>query len=200
MPKDLAPIDPIPIEEWIDASDAARELITIVQDRRRLCDAYQSLLRTDEPRGFLHGDLKLDNVLLGKDGPRLIDWELSGYGPTNYDLASIVAALLDTWVRSIRASPNTNLTDWAAMAGVPLSVVSTTIRVLLTAYAGSLKRPGLDLPTFERVVGSVSGCLVLRAWTSAGFENELGVINRLRLLIAEALVERPNAVFADLAW
>lgn len=41
----------------------------------------------------VHGDLHAENVVVGHDGPRLLDLELGGWGPASYDLAPAVVAV-----------------------------------------------------------------------------------------------------------
>ncbi len=52
-------------------------------------------VRTD---GLCHGDMRLDNLLFGRD-PQLVlvDWELSGLGATIWDVACLLANFVDFW-------------------------------------------------------------------------------------------------------
>ncbi len=44
-------------------------------------------------RCIVHGDLHSDNVLVGPDGPLLVDLELAGVGPASFDVAPSVVAV-----------------------------------------------------------------------------------------------------------
>lgn len=62
----------------------------------RLSTARQALSAKDLPRGMLHGDPFVDNVLInqlegGKVSAALVDWEDSAIGPLVYDLAVAAA-------------------------------------------------------------------------------------------------------------
>lgn len=89
----------------------------------RLAGAVRDALRrsTGSPRVLAHGDFSLDQVVLGADGPVLLDLDHAGTAPAAADLGSLVATVL--------ADP--------ARAGAALSV----LQALSTGYADRLEVP-----------------------------------------------------------
>jgi aminoglycoside phosphotransferase (APT) family kinase protein len=77
-------------ERWERAKD--REVRQVTDVARWLAE------RIPRPPGatLVHGDLKLDNVMLDPDDPRrvvaVLDWEMAGLGPRELDLAWLVFA------------------------------------------------------------------------------------------------------------
>jgi aminoglycoside phosphotransferase (APT) family kinase protein len=71
----------------------------------------------DQVRGgaMVHGDLHVDNVLVGERGPVLLDLELSGWGPRAYDAAPTV-----TFTRWFDR-PASDLAAFDAAYGAPLT-------------------------------------------------------------------------------
>lgn len=72
-------------------------------------------------RAIVHGDLHAGNVIVGTEGPVLTDLELSGWGPTSYDVAATAVAVgrygrpvadLDAFVDAYGADPR----RWAGFA------------------------------------------------------------------------------------
>lgn len=63
---------------------------------------------------FIHGDFKPDNLLISKNGSStaLVDWENSGIGHPDFDLASLLAGLIFVSVRSVVKEDDT---DWISL-------------------------------------------------------------------------------------
>ncbi len=94
------------------------EIVAMVEEiagDRLLLESFDWLTRAWRPQAMTHGDVKFDNVLAGRDGMRLIDWELAGLGLPSWDLAGIVDGLVvpglvglderDPWALAEAASP-----------------------------------------------------------------------------------------------
>lgn len=59
-----------------------------------LRDRYESAAASDPlGRAVVHGDLHAENVVVGAEGPLLLDLELGGWGPASYDTAPAVLAV-----------------------------------------------------------------------------------------------------------
>ncbi len=82
----LAAVAPFPIDD-----PQAR----FVRDRAVVLAAGWPEVVATDPGGtaLVHGDLHVDNVLVGADGPLLADLELAGVGPPSYDVAPAVVAV-----------------------------------------------------------------------------------------------------------
>lgn len=65
------------------------------QHRAIVLTAQASLRKISAPKRFLHGDLKLDNLIQSPDERiRLIDWECSGLGHLEEDMGSFLASII----------------------------------------------------------------------------------------------------------
>ena len=62
----------------------ARRLVLL-----RELDVVEGLVSADTALGWIHGDVRLDNVVVGAQGVRgVIDWGRSAMGPVHYDVAA----------------------------------------------------------------------------------------------------------------
>jgi len=68
---------------------------SFVRDRAAALAATWPEVVAADPGGvaLVHGDLHVDNVIVGPDGPLLADLELAGVGPSSYDVAPAVVAV-----------------------------------------------------------------------------------------------------------
>jgi hypothetical protein len=53
------------------------------------------------PFTLLHGDLRLDNLFFGADGPAFTDWQSPARGPALYDVAYFLTATLEPSARAV---------------------------------------------------------------------------------------------------
>ncbi len=83
----------------VDVGATSEEEIGVLRRHAaRLEDVWQAALSAAAANGddlrtgaVVHGDLHVDNVVVGRDGPIAIDLELAGWGPRAYDAAPTVA-------------------------------------------------------------------------------------------------------------
>lgn len=72
---------------WAAAAETARALAAAAGRGDPVDDADRAV----DGGAVLHGDLHAGNVVIGRDGPVLVDLELAGWGPRAYDAAPTVA-------------------------------------------------------------------------------------------------------------
>jgi len=83
---------------------------------RRLEPTWRDALADAGADGaVVHGDLHAGNVVVGRDGPVLVDLELAGWGPPAYDAAPTVAFV--RWY----GSPEGDATAFDAAYGAPIT-------------------------------------------------------------------------------
>ncbi|MBX3313065.1 MAG: phosphotransferase [Actinobacteria bacterium] len=94
-PGGLDPFDPIAHILTVvgDCGDDAD--VCFVRDRAEELRGPFGRAAAEDPLGasVVHGDLHAGNVVVGEDGPRLLDLELGGWGPASYDTAPAVVAV-----------------------------------------------------------------------------------------------------------
>ena len=81
-------------------SGGAVELLVALQRSAPLCAHLDRLCAPPEPQTFVHGDVRLENVLVGgPSGLRLVDWEFAGAGEGAWDVALAMASALGVVAR-----------------------------------------------------------------------------------------------------
>lgn len=101
----LPRIDPIPIDIWLQLTDAARDVVRWVQSRPRVAATYESATTRAEPSGLINADLKPDNILYSNGTLMVVDWELAGVGPVGLDIGAALGSILIAWLQA-PASPD----------------------------------------------------------------------------------------------
>lgn len=193
-------LDPIDIRFWVTSSPAACTLITYVQERARLNEAFHHALDGAGPQGLVHGDLKLDNVLTSSDGCVIIDWECCGWGSLGWDLGALVGSMITLWVDlfSLRARGPIN----GSINGnaLPLDDLQRVVRRFLGHYLEHAGRCGLFAPDRECVAVHSAAWIVGRTWAEATQMHQLAPFHLMRLVVAEALVDNPRDILGDTVW
>lgn len=89
------------------------------------------------PVGLIHGDCKLDNVIIGDDGAiRLIDWEMARWGDPSWDLAALSHRLLIDQGAAAAGHLARLAADYAQAVSVPAQPIA--LRVPLYGAAWTL--------------------------------------------------------------
>ena len=125
-----------PAEILREASAANREILRIIHGSRRFCSELYALRAAWRATAFVHGDLRAENVLLGSgDGVWIVDWELSGIGDPAWDVGSVFASFLMSWIVSLPFVPGVAIEELARTARTPLSRIRPAIGGFWSAYA-----------------------------------------------------------------
>lgn len=107
---------------WLEGDRAIDGIVDAVMAEHALCSVHEAFRACWRPEVPMHGDVKFDNVLVGRTGgnPRhrlvLVDWELAGLGLAAWDLAGIVDGLLVPTVAEAGAGAVFDALDGAAAA------------------------------------------------------------------------------------
>jgi aminoglycoside phosphotransferase (APT) family kinase protein len=178
-------LDPVEVEFWMDMGPGAQEMVADLQQNPKLGAALNRALAGDGTPGLIHGDLKLDNVLLGSREPRLVDWECCGRGAIETDLGAIIGSLVMIWCD--RWSPQT------ASATPSLDDILAAASAFLGAYADR-RELGLDR---GRAAAFVAAWIVGRSWVESAFARRAVPSHGMRLVIAEELIDHPDLLFGN---
>lgn len=198
----LPEIDPVDLHTWLQATPATREFIVRLQASSILNNALQMSLNGDGPRSFLHGDIKLDNILWDAETKSLylIDWELCGTGPSGWDLASVLGSLVLLWSDCLALEPGSSVGAWIKGGAIPLDDLYDAVCMFMLQYLAIAKTNGMALPSRDTLAAYIAAWLISRTWAETSHALTLSAFQVLRLVIAESIVRSPNKLFGALVW
>ncbi|HUJ60089.1 MAG TPA: aminoglycoside phosphotransferase family protein [Kofleriaceae bacterium] len=145
-------------------SMANMELIRILQRSEPTCRALDALRTSWSPAIVQHGDLKSDNVLVGRSAPwqvAVIDWELVQRGEAAWDVGAILHDVLLAWIQSMPVARGA-ADDYVAKAALPLAATRPFVHGLWDGYSAA--RPGLPAGFLARAVACAAGRLLQTAY------------------------------------
>lgn len=189
----LPELDPIPASAWLDSPASSRLLLGRLHRRELLCAALRDVAAAPGPRGLIHGDLKVDNVLSSPTGPVVLDWELAGHGAVGWDLGSVAGSIVALWLASLDLDDD-RPEAWFDTAAVPYREVGEAARQLVADYRKHARGP---VPSRSTLATHTAAWLVGRSWVESLFRPQVDPRHLLRLVIAEGLVRRPEALFGE---
>ena len=144
-----------PHELLLDLSEAAQELVALVQATPSLCDALRGVAATGADGALVHGDLRWDNCLaVAAPASRrrtrllLVDWELGGRGDAAFDVGTVLGEYLRVWVISITILDPGDPARLLSLARYPLRSMKPAIAAFWNAYRAASPR----CPPLRRVV------------------------------------------------
>ena len=143
-------------------SPAALEIIQRVQSEDGLMARLDAVAASWQATTIVHGDVKLDNILLQDAAPAgadastqrvyLVDWELVQRGDPAWDVGGALRDFIFFWV--IFMQPNLEPDDMAAQARFPLDVLQPAIRRLWAGYrAAAGEQPQAAEALLQRAIG-----------------------------------------------
>jgi aminoglycoside phosphotransferase (APT) family kinase protein len=138
-PAPLACVDELDPDEAAALPGESLELIAELQSTPRLLGELDELRRRPAARTFVHGDVKLDNILAPDDGRavvRFVDWERAGAGDPALDLGALAGDYLFRWLRSVEPARGRPLLEWLAGARVPRTRAAAAVSAALDGYEG----------------------------------------------------------------
>jgi hypothetical protein len=183
--------DSIPLERFADSPRSYHEFIALMQVDERLGQSLNGLRDSWQENVFIHGDLKLDNIMQqtkpGRDSRVfLVDWELSGAGDPHWDIGCLISSYLYTRLE---------LLSQVAQDGVLATELSKgimdAIRALFASYSTShLVGPRVSL---SRAMQWAAGALLMRTEILLPLRRELAAIDLAAIhLAAQILLGEPE--------
>lgn len=126
--------------------EAGTFVATFVMQDSAIRHSLRHLAVSWQQQSVVHGDLKLENVLTSSERqlPYVVDWEMSGMGEPNWDIATLIASWFSSEI--IRQG-----TDETSLDAVPSLSFTAAVSALLDAH-GMAK----DVSSFDRLVRFVS--------------------------------------------
>jgi len=139
----------------LDLSAGAQDLVARLQASEAVCDRLRELRDAGSDGALMHGDVRWENCLaVAPRGSRrrtrllLVDWELAGPGAAGYDVGTVIAEYLRSWVGSIPIVEPADPGRLVARAGHPLRRMQPAMHAFWSAYRLANPRP----PELRRVV------------------------------------------------
>ncbi|MGZ5127829.1 MAG: phosphotransferase family protein, partial [Burkholderiales bacterium] len=151
-------IDSAELEEMKRPS--VRRMVELVRREAGVIDALVRLKAEWRNETLIHGDAKLDNVLVRTDRrPRVwfVDWAFSGIGDPAWDVGTIVHSCLVVWLHGMRFTRERAFDQAIECSAIPLQRVRTLTRALISSYQRG-----------RRLSAPVAGAFTRRAFLFAG--------------------------------
>jgi hypothetical protein len=124
------------LKQLSDYSAASLAVIRIIQENDVFERTLEFLTGQWQASVIIHNDVKWDNVVITRGRPRvrLVDWESATLGDPAWDIGSVLAAYLTTWVRSIPVIGVQPPDGFAALASVDLNSTFAAQSAFWAAY------------------------------------------------------------------
>lgn len=94
-------------ESYMHFSSGAQEIIQLTQRNENYTQHLEQLRQGWKCNGIIHNDFKPDNLLFTQnaeeqlDQPKVIDWEMCGWGDVRWDVGTLWAAVLKVWIDAV---------------------------------------------------------------------------------------------------
>lgn len=194
---------------------------TVTADGLRFYSLYQrydslrkaiaELSNALQPCCLVHGDLKLNNILLHKDWQqkhsratrndstliRLIDWERGTWGDPAFDLGTIIASYLQMWLESLIVGKNIDIKTSMGLATTPLTLIQPSTAALTDAYLHNSPKILENYPDFLLRVTQCAGLsIILQILAMVELRQYFGNKGICMLQVAKSLLCHPNQSIA----
>lgn len=187
-----------------DGADRAsmRALLEIVQREPALGQALARVAQGWQVQAFIHGDAKLDNVLVRMTRrPRiwLIDWAFAGEGDPAWDIGSVIRSCLLLWIFGIAFRRGEPLREAAARSVFPLELVRSFTAAFLSSYLDARSLSGKASSVFIRRACIHAGAAMIQSALADARARERLTLRQLAMLqMSIDLIERPESAVGDL--
>ncbi len=172
------------------------ELIRMIQKYPSLAQALNQMRARWLPVCPIHGDLKLDNIILGETGKlQIIDWESSCMGPPEYDLGTLVGSYLDYWLESVDFAAQTEPEEWFLNAKLPFGRITEWFSHFWESYVAGLSAQPRNLAAMQLdLLRYVGVYFIDRAFVFLQTHGVLSVRAIARVQIGKNLVVSPHSI------
>lgn len=173
-----------------NVSPANIRLLEAVQNERRLSDGLDALQNSWQATSIVHGDVKMDNLVVVPDGLVLVDWEIASLGDPRWDVGSVFANLLSTWVASMPMAYGASHDLMVREAWFSINDVQVASTLFWDSYTQARRK---QLPT-DFLSGSLAYCsarLVQTAYEYMQYANRLTANVIYTIQIAANLISNP---------
>jgi aminoglycoside phosphotransferase (APT) family kinase protein len=185
----------LPASIFYEASAGNLEVVRLVQGHEGIRVGLSRLAADWEPTALIHGDVKWDNCLAcATPGASrmsrlfLVDWEFCSVGDPLWEVGSVLAECIVTWLNSIPLSSDMSEDFWVESARFPLERMHPAIAAFWLAYFRQQK-PSVDI--VQRAVCFCAARILQTAFESSQLATSLDGRAICYLQVAANLFERP---------
>jgi aminoglycoside phosphotransferase (APT) family kinase protein len=195
----IVTVDSLTPRDLADHPAGYRELARRIFAHEGLAAGLRGLAASASSSHWVHGDAKLDNVLVGaRVGRRVtatwIDLELAGAGDPAMDLGFLLGDVVHHWLAGIPTEPSEPLASSLTRARWPFAELRRRAHALLEGYGRKGKADATTSP--RRVVAFAGAFLVGRALANVLVHGALTPFALVCLHVARSLVVEPGATRA----
>jgi hypothetical protein len=181
-----------------DASAAAIELVEIIQQDDWLPALLDELRRNYHFVALIHHDAKWDNFVIERADAglrtRLVDWELAGIGDPAWDVGSVLAGYLSSWLFSIPVSGGVPPSHLLGLAERPVAAMRPSVQAFWAAYLDALGPVPPDDPPaslLQRALLFCAGRLLQTAYEACQVADGVSSACVLHLQVAANIMRMP---------
>jgi aminoglycoside phosphotransferase (APT) family kinase protein len=186
--------------EHTDASDidqaAMRLLLDLIDEEPTLGTALRRIADDWQVQTFIHGDAKLDNVLVRMNrAPRLwlIDWAFACEGDPAWDVGSVIRSCLLLWIFGIAFRRDEPLHAAAERSVFPLTLVREFTTSFLTTYLNARGLAGDAVQPFLLRAFRYAGAAMVQSALADARSRERFTLRQLSMLqMSTSMMERPD--------
>ncbi len=198
------PCPPIDILQRISA--VGLEVLKMFGNHPVLAQSFTDLERNRKRDALIHGDVKLANFVAYKrdpsqsiDGVKLVDWEFAGWGDSRWDVASVFAAYLTTWLCSIPMTGRRTAAETANLACFDLANIQRFFSEFWPAYLRSRRLDAGTRSSFLQTTTRLTAVrLVQTAYELSKSTNEMTPQIATLMQVSVNILERPEEAQAQL--
>jgi hypothetical protein len=189
--------DPRQVEE-----SSTRGVLEMIRDESSIAEALVRLEHDWRPETLIHGDAKLDNVMIrAHRRPRvwLIDWAFAGLGDPAWDVGSMVQSSLLLWLYAIPFKRDVPFDEAATQSAFPLALVRSFTTTFVSSYLVARSLRGRAAGSFVRRAFRFAGAaLVQSALADARTHDQLTPRQLAMLQMSSRILENPDEASREL--
>lgn len=179
-----------------DAQSPGRNVIDLIQQHPHFMDALAALAANWRSTTLIHGDAKLDNVIV-RGGPRpqawLIDWGLASHGDPAWDVGSMIQSCLVLWLNAMQFHKDAPFSGAVERASFPLALVRASVGAFVTAYVDARGLQGSRAQRFlQHAVRCSAARLAQSAFEHARTEKRFSPRHLAMLQISNQMFDDPD--------
>lgn len=173
-------------------SAGAMDALVFLQRSRSLCTHLDRLCVPPDEVTLIHGDVRLENVMVGPSGLALVDWEHAGAGEGLWDVAFAMAWCFSAWLSSIPQIPGVPPDQLTDEALIPLAAMRPGVGELWRAYReGASDDPRAAL---DRCLDLVAVRLVQLGVEAVADSEDMRAVTATHFQLADNILRSPAAL------